>query len=220
MKFLVDADVLSEATKASPNTRVVAWLTEHERDIAIDPIILGEVRFGILLLPKGRRRERLERWFDAQRIHCVPFDAAVGLTWSALMAKLRKSGRAMPIKDSLIAATALTHDLAVVTRNRNDFEKAGVRILIPSCEQHAPQSRPVPDRESRRGSGSLLDARGSAPGIEVHGSTLEGCHAEKYETSDLTLGRQDVKTFCHSYAGPFRSVASTAWAAAITAPSR
>jgi len=133
MKFLVDANVLSEATKASPNTRVVAWLTKHERDIAVDPIILGEIRFGILLLPKGRRRERLERWFDAgiQRIQCVPFDAAVGLTWSALMARLRKSARAMPIKDSLIAATGLTHDLAVVTRNRNGFEKAGVRIVDP-----------------------------------------------------------------------------------------
>ncbi len=133
MKFLVDAKVLSEATKASPDTRVVAWLTRHERDIAIDPIILGEVRFGILLLPKGRRRERLERWFAAgiQRIHCVPFDADVGLTWSALMAKLRASGRAMPIKDSLIAATALTHDLTVVTRNRRDFEKAEVRIIDP-----------------------------------------------------------------------------------------
>jgi len=133
MKFLIDANVLSEATKSSPDTRVVAWLTGHEGDIAIDPIILGEVRFGILLLPKGRRRERLERWFDSgiQRIHCVPFDAAVGLKWAALMAKLRASGRAMPIKDSLIAATALTHDLAVVTRNRSDFEKAGVRIIDP-----------------------------------------------------------------------------------------
>ncbi len=133
MKFLVDANVLSEATKAAPDTRVVEWLTAHERDIAIDPIILGEVRFGILLLPKGRRRERLERWFDAgiQRIHCVPFDAAVGMTWSALLASLRASGRAMPIKDSLIAASALTRDLAVVTRNRSDFEKAGVRIINP-----------------------------------------------------------------------------------------
>ncbi len=66
-----------------------------------------------------------------QRIHCAPFDAAVGMTWSALLATLRASGRAMPIKDSLIAATALTHDLAVVTRNRSAFEKAGVRIIDP-----------------------------------------------------------------------------------------
>ena len=136
MKFLVDANVLSEATTSSPDARVVAWLTRHERDMAIDPIILGEVRFGILLLPKGRRRERLERWFDGgiRRIHCVPFDAAVGQTWSTVMSKLRASGRAMLIKDSLIAATALTHDLAVVTRNRSDFEKAGVRIIDPFAE--------------------------------------------------------------------------------------
>ena len=71
------------------------------------------------------------RFGFSQRIHCVPFDAAVGMTWSALLATLRAAGRAMPIKDSLIAATALTHDLAVVTRNRSDFEKTGVRIIDP-----------------------------------------------------------------------------------------
>ena len=133
VKFLVDASVLSEATKASPNARVIAWLKKHERDLAIDPIILGEVRFGILLLPKSKRREKLEQWFDSgiQRLPCVPLDAAVGLTWSALIARLRTQGRAMPTKDSLIAATALTHDLVVVTRNRADFEKAGVRLVDP-----------------------------------------------------------------------------------------
>ena len=44
--------------------RVVEWLQENESEIAVDPIILGELRFGILLLPKGKRRTRLERWFD------------------------------------------------------------------------------------------------------------------------------------------------------------
>ena len=65
MKFLVDANVLSEPTKAVPEPNVVEWLRQHERNLAIDPIILGEVRFGILLLPRGKRRSRLERWFDA-----------------------------------------------------------------------------------------------------------------------------------------------------------
>ena len=62
MKFLVDANVLSEATKPAPEPRVIEWLRVHERDLAVDPIILGELRFGILLLAKGKKRTALERW--------------------------------------------------------------------------------------------------------------------------------------------------------------
>ena len=133
MRYLVDANVLSEPTKAKPNLAVVRWLRDHERELAVDPIILGELRFGILLLPKGKRRARLEQWFESgvQHLHCVPWDASTGIQWGGLLAKLRSSGRAMPIKDSLIAATALTHDLVLVTRNRAEFENAGLRLLDP-----------------------------------------------------------------------------------------
>jgi toxin FitB len=133
VNYLVDANILSEPTKPAPDPRVLEWLRAHESELAVDPIVLGELRFGILLLSKGRKRSALERWFDAgvQRLHCVPWEAATGLTWAALLARLRAAGTAMPIKDSLIAATALTHDLIVATRNRPDFEKAGVRIVDP-----------------------------------------------------------------------------------------
>jgi hypothetical protein len=131
--YLVDANVLSEVTKPAPDPKVVEWLRRNEREIAVDPIVLGEVRFGILFLPKGRRRSRLEGWFEAgvQRLNCLPWEAETGLRWAALLAQLRASGRAMPIKDSLIAASALVHDLAIVTRNRADFENAGVRLVDP-----------------------------------------------------------------------------------------
>ena len=133
MRFLVDANVLSEPTKAVPELNVVEWLRQHERDLAIDPIILGEVRFGILLLPRGKKRSRLERWFDAgvRKLYCLPWEAESGLRWAELLASLRASGRAMPIKDSLIAVTALVHGLTIVTRNRADFEKAGVKVVNP-----------------------------------------------------------------------------------------
>jgi predicted nucleic acid-binding protein len=133
VKYLVDANVLSEPTKPSPNENVVEWLRRNERELAVDPIILGEVRFGILLLAKGMRRTRLERWFDGgvQRLHCLPWEAEHGLRWAKLVAMLRTSGRAMPVKDSLIATTALVHDLVVATRNRADFEKAGVKVVDP-----------------------------------------------------------------------------------------
>ncbi len=133
MTYLVDANVLSEPTRADPAGEVVAWLRLHERELAVDPFILGEVEFGIRRLPHGLRRERLQAWFDGgiSRITCLSWDATCGSRWAALLADLRTNGRQMPIKDSLIATTALIHDLVVVTRNTRDFEATGVRLLDP-----------------------------------------------------------------------------------------
>lgn len=133
MTYLVDANVLSEPTRPEPEAGVVDWLRRHERDIVVDPIILGEIRFGIHLLPAGNRRRRLEHWFadGVERVRCLPFQAETGLRWARLLADLRTAGQSIPIKDSLIAATALTHDMTVVTRNVRDFAKAGVKVIDP-----------------------------------------------------------------------------------------
>jgi toxin FitB len=133
VKILVDAHVLSEPTKPSPDPRVVEWLRINEAAIVVDPIVLGELRYGILLLPKGRRRAALERWFNegVRRIECLPWELDTGLRWAQLIARLRSTGKAMPIKDSLIAATALENGIALATRNRSDFERAGVLIVDP-----------------------------------------------------------------------------------------
>jgi predicted nucleic acid-binding protein len=131
--YLVDANVLSEATRPDPSAQVVEWLRANERDLAVDPIILGEVRFGIHLLPPGKRRRRLERWFErgVATLVCLPWDAFTGLHWAELLADLRRAGLAMSVKDSMIAATAMVHRLTVATRNQKDFKKAGVKTLDP-----------------------------------------------------------------------------------------
>jgi len=134
VRHLVDANVLSEATKPDPDPRVVEWLRRNERSIVVDPVILGEIRFGILLLARGVRRTQLEGWFKQGigRIECLPWDSAVGMRWAQLLADLRHGGKPMSIKGSLIAATALAHDLALATLNQRDFKPAKVQLVDPS----------------------------------------------------------------------------------------
>jgi predicted nucleic acid-binding protein len=133
MTFLVDANVLSEATKPRPAPQVVHWLRQNESELVVDPIILGEIRFGIHLLATGKRRRRLESWFvqGVAKLACLPWTAETGLRWAKLLAALRAAGKAIPIKDSLIAATALVHNLVLATRNTRDFRDAGVKVLDP-----------------------------------------------------------------------------------------
>jgi toxin FitB len=133
MNYLVDANILSEATKPLPHPRVVEWLRAHQSDLAVDPVILGEIRFGIYVLPAGSRRRRLEKWFVQviETLHCVDWDAATGLRWAQLLAALRAGHVAMPIKDSFIAATALQYNLTLATHNTAHFVHCGVKLIDP-----------------------------------------------------------------------------------------
>lgn len=136
MKYLVDANVLSEPTKIQPDAGVLAWFRQHERDIVVDPIVLGELRVGVLVLPRGRKRTRLLQWLNRveESIECLPWDQSVGQCWAELVAELRRKGRVLPLLDSMIAATALRHELTVVTRNVRDFEHAGVAVVDPFAQ--------------------------------------------------------------------------------------
>jgi toxin FitB len=133
MTYLVDANVLSEPTKPAPDTRVVSWLSDHEGDLAVDSIILGELYLGVLVLPDGRKRSRLQTWFDdlTEAVECLPWDAAISRRWARLVSDLRRQGQAVPLLDGMIAATALEHELTLVTRNVHDFRLAGVQVLDP-----------------------------------------------------------------------------------------
>jgi predicted nucleic acid-binding protein len=131
--YLVDANVLSEATKPVPNSLVVDWLRANESDLVVDAIVLGELRVGILGYPAGRKRGQLEGWFASvvESIECLPWDARVSLRWASLVALLRRRGQSLPLLDSMIAATALEHGLTVATRNVRDFRRAGVAVVDP-----------------------------------------------------------------------------------------
>jgi len=135
VRYLVDANVLSEATKPNPDRQIVEWLRRNERSLVVDPVILGEVRFGILLLSPSARRTKLEGWFEQgiRRIECLPWDPAVGMRWAQLLADLRRSGTPMSVKDSLIAASALTHDFTLATLDQRDFSPAKVRLVDPAA---------------------------------------------------------------------------------------
>lgn len=133
MTYLIDANVLSEPTKLAPSPQVIAWLSANEGDFVVDSIVLGEICIGILALPAGRKRGRLEQWFEqvAGAVECLPWDAAVSRRWARLVIGLRKKGRTMPLLDAMVAATALEHGLTVVTRNLRDFQHAGVSLFDP-----------------------------------------------------------------------------------------
>jgi predicted nucleic acid-binding protein len=133
MTYLVDADVLSEPTKPVPNNKVIDWLTANEGNLVVDSIILGELCVGILALPRGRKRTQLEQWFGdvVQTIDCLPWDATISRRWAKLVLDLKQKGDKLPLLNSMIAATALQHDLTVATRKTRDFDKTDVQVLNP-----------------------------------------------------------------------------------------
>lgn len=133
MKFIADANLLSEPTKPEPSPQVLEWLRHHEEHLAVTPIILGELEYGILLLTSSKRKKQLQVWFEKIRstVCCLDFDGKVASSWAHLLADLKANGYAMPIKDSLIAASAIAHNLTVATRNIRDFKNAKVALINP-----------------------------------------------------------------------------------------
>jgi predicted nucleic acid-binding protein len=137
VNFLLDTNVVSEAMRKQPNARVLNWIAvQIEESLFISAITVGELRRGSLLLGDGKKRKTLLRWIEtgikaefAGRI--LPVDSAVMERWADLEASTLKAGWRLPVMDSLIAATALAHDLTLATRNVPDFEAAGVRLLNP-----------------------------------------------------------------------------------------
>lgn len=132
-RFLADADVLSEVTRSRPQAAVMEWLERNETLLVVNPIVLGEIEFGILLLAPGRRRNKLTNWLNEGPLNLpiVALDRTTAQVWANLVARLRRIGKSMPVSDSLIAASAIQHGLTVATRNTNDYRHAGVSLVNP-----------------------------------------------------------------------------------------
>jgi len=133
VKYVVDGNVLSEGTKLKPVLAVRDWLVAHRGLISINPIILGEIEFVIQSLPAGRNKERMRQWLTSS-IRALPvldIDTDTAIIWAVLLAEQQSQGRTMPVKDSLIAATAIQHGLTIATRNVDHFRYAGVPVVNP-----------------------------------------------------------------------------------------
>jgi len=135
MSYLVDTNVVSELAKPLPAGEVLTWFREHESDLYVSSITLGEIRKGLELLPSGKRRSGLESWFHSvcERLEgrILSFNTSTAHVWGQLVAKLEKKGVLIPTLDSQIAATAKRHSLTIVTRNEADFKATGLKLFNP-----------------------------------------------------------------------------------------
>lgn len=137
---MLDTNALSEPQRPKPDPGYMAWVAaQDEGDLATSAVVYGELKRGALNLPFGTRRVALETWLTeavASFGHrLLPIDTRVAATWAELSVRHRRGGRTVLITDELIAATALAHGLAVVTRNVRDFQASGCEIVSPWMTQ-------------------------------------------------------------------------------------
>ena len=137
MPWLLDTNILSEIRRPRPEQKVLSFIAARPLDeLYVSAVTVAELRFGIDHLDAGERRDELNGWlthtirpmFD-QRVLSVTED--ILFRWRVLMEQGRKAGHTYSQPDLLIAATALHHGITVVTRDRDDFDKAGVAVINP-----------------------------------------------------------------------------------------
>jgi toxin FitB len=137
VRFLLDTCAISELTKPAPDPGVLRWFAEQdERSLFLSALSLGELKRGIDNLATGKRKQFLQKWLAKNVIQrfgdrVLPLGEDVCLRWGEMQAKLEKQGRPVPAVDSLIAATALCHQLTIVTRNTKDMAACGAALLDP-----------------------------------------------------------------------------------------
>ncbi len=135
--FLLDTNCISELVRVHPEPRVLSWLGATEESLLyLSVLTLGEIRKDVAALTQGKRRTLLETWLAVElqarftgRI--LSIDAAVADRWGVLAAGVKAKGAALSTIDGLLAATALHHNLTIVSRNVADFANTQVPVLNP-----------------------------------------------------------------------------------------
>jgi tRNA(fMet)-specific endonuclease VapC len=123
--YLLDANVLSEPTRARPNEAVIRRLRREEGRVATSAVVIHELLFGVERLPPSKRRQALSEYLDAllaSDLPILPYDLAAAKWHARERTRLEAKGRPVPFRDSQIAAIAQTQGLVVVTANVRDFE--------------------------------------------------------------------------------------------------
>ena len=142
MRYLLDTCLISELVRPRPDTGVLDWIgRQQESHLFLSVLTIGELRKGIEHLADGRKRTRLANWLDNEMKvrfagRLLPVDEEVAERWGIVSARAAVNGLAVPVIDGLIAATALTHGMTVVTRNTPDVEAAGALVCNPWSTQH------------------------------------------------------------------------------------
>lgn len=136
VRYLLDTVTISELRKDRPAETVIRFLEiTADEHLFLSVLTIGEIADGIDRMPVGARRTRLMEWFRDTQVsyadRILPIDGDIAEHWGKLSAIVHRLGRRLQIVDGLIAATALVHDLTVVTRNVKDFDGTGVRIMNP-----------------------------------------------------------------------------------------
>lgn len=136
MKYLLDTCVLSELVKPEPQGTVLRWMRERQaRQLYTSAITLAELQRGVQRLPASRRRDALAQWLEQLDVsfedRILAFDRETAGYWAALCTQAERQGQTMAAYDSMIAATAMTHGLVLVTRNTKDFAAAPLVLINP-----------------------------------------------------------------------------------------
>jgi len=134
--FLLDTNCISEPLRVAPDQRVVQWIDSIDEEMLyLSVLTIGELRKGACRLPSSSRRSQLERWLDelclrfAGRVLSINIEIAD--RWGRISATAESNGKSLSSIDSLLAATALHHNLTIATRDTQDFVETQVPILNP-----------------------------------------------------------------------------------------
>ena len=133
---VLDTCVISEALRPSPHPGVERWIDSiPEETVYVPSLVLGELQKGVDLIPESDRREAMAIWLhqfkDRFAGRILPVGEAAAVEWGHLCAKLQRTGRPLPVVDSLLAAVVLANDAVFATRNVRHFEPTGIHVINP-----------------------------------------------------------------------------------------